>query len=201
MIFRSKVTLLAVLSIIYLFFFVIPRLSSDIDDPDLVEPSWRWQYTRPATLPSYRAAPPPPTDAIVESSIYTLSNQPDNDDNNNVVDDEQQQQQQPTPTPPIEQEQQQDDAHSYDPNEKFITFFTHSGFQNQLIQGNYHCTLFIIACCIELHLVSSGEWHLVGMVPESHIDPSSSVAGRGVWLELFWEITPGTYVTRPCQGK
>ncbi|CDH60249.1 hypothetical protein RO3G_13655 [Lichtheimia corymbifera JMRC:FSU:9682] len=131
MIFRSKVTLLAVLSIIYLFFFVIPRLSSDIDDPDLVEPSWRWQYTRPATLPSYRAAPPPPTDAIVESSIYTLLNPPPNGDNHD--NDEQQQ---PTPTPPIEQEQQQQqqDAPSYDPDEKFITFFTHSGFQNQLIQ-------------------------------------------------------------------
>lgn len=141
MIFRSKVTLLAVLSIIYLFFFVIPRLSSDIDDPDLVEPSWRWQYTRPATLPSYRAAPPPPTDAIVESSIYTLLNPPPNGDNHD--NDEQQQ---PTPTPPIEQ--QQLDAPSYDPDEKFITFFTHSGFQNQLIQGNYYYDYYrlVFAC-------------------------------------------------------
>lgn len=129
MIFRSKVTLLAVLSIIYLFFFVIPRLSSDIEDPDLVEPSWRWQYTRPATLPSYRAAPPPPTDAIVESSIYTsLLNQPDNE---------------PSPTPAIIEQQQEDDASSsYDPDEKFITFFTHSGFQNQLIQGTFILSLY-----------------------------------------------------------
>lgn len=133
MIFRSKVTLLAVLSIIYLFFFVIPRLSSDIEDPDLVEPSWRWQYTRPATLPSYRAAPPPPTDAIVESSIYTsLLNQPDNE---------------PSPTPAIIEQQQEDDASSsYDPDEKFITFFTHSGFQNQLIQGTFILSLYILYC-------------------------------------------------------
>ncbi|KAI9498375.1 hypothetical protein BDB00DRAFT_950194 [Zychaea mexicana] len=138
---RSKVTLLCVLCILYLFVFTLPSLHSSQTIKESVEPSWRWQFdddtydafsaSRPA--PPYRSPPPPsdisnPIESSIVTSITSNSYYTDNNDNNNNNNYNEQQDPErsfTTTTPPTT---------TLDPNEKFITFFTHSGFQNQLIQ-------------------------------------------------------------------
>ncbi|KAG2220539.1 hypothetical protein INT45_004145, partial [Circinella minor] len=96
-----------------------------------VEPSWRWEYndhieaSRPT--PPYHS-PQPPSDNLFKNNIITTStttttttntntNTNINSFNNDIINNDND----------IERS-------VLDPNEKFITFFTHSGFQNQLIQ-------------------------------------------------------------------
>ncbi|KAI8149911.1 hypothetical protein BJV82DRAFT_707694 [Fennellomyces sp. T-0311] len=103
---RSKVTLLCILCILYLTLVALPSLNSSQSVQDEVEPSWRWQYDakRSSATPPPYRSPPP-TDNAVETSVYTTT-----------------------------LDSYESSRSTIDPNEKFITFFTHSGFQNQLIQ-------------------------------------------------------------------
>ncbi|KAI9264292.1 hypothetical protein BDA99DRAFT_537007 [Phascolomyces articulosus] len=121
---RSKVTLLCVLCILYLFVFTLPSLHSSQTIKETIEPSWRWQYdsdhasaSRPVQ-PPYRS--PPPSDNSIESSIITTTITTSTTTKNSLHNDN-------TNNDDFERS-------NLDPNEKFITFFTHSGFQNQLIQ-------------------------------------------------------------------
>lgn len=144
---RSKVTLLCVLCILYLFVFTLPSLHSSQTIKESVEPSWRWQYddhieaSRPA--PPYRS-PQPPSDNLLENNIITTSrttttttttttntNSMKNDVNDN----------------------NEMERSVLDPNEKFITFFTHSGFQNQLIQGTIHSHILLPFFLLFLYII------------------------------------------------
>lgn len=64
-------------------------------------------------------------------------------------------------------------------NEKYITFFTHSGFQNQLIQGNSTgiVVLFLYCKYLIVFVTISGEWNPVSLVSKSDTDFTKGFIG------------------------
>lgn len=128
MTFRSKVTLLCALCILYIFTFTLPQLrsaqseffSEENDNIVDFETSWRWHRDTSLTPPPYSSPtvlPEEPSNLELDYVYPDLETPPPSSPSNppTIV-----------PAPP-----------RHDPDEKYITFFTHSGFQNQLIQGNY----------------------------------------------------------------
>lgn len=61
----------------------------------------------------------------------------------------------------------------YDPNEKYLAFFTHSGFQNQLIQGNQKSSSFYSVT----YMNNSGKWYFISLLLESNTDITKGFTG------------------------